>query len=135
MSREDVETVQRAWEAWERGDMEALFRFYDPEIEWDQSRYGGFGFDPVYKGHKGVRKFFREWLSSFDDYWARPDEFIDAGDCVLVRVTQGGRGKDSGVPVEMPSYQQLYRLRDGRAVRIEVYRDEHDALEAAGLGE
>jgi ketosteroid isomerase-like protein len=133
MSREDVEAVQRAWEAWERGDMDALFRFYDPDIEWDQTHYSGFGFSAVYKGHEGVKQFFREWLSSFEDYWARPQEFIDAGDCVVVRVTQGGRGKGSGIPVEMAPYHQLYRLRGGRAVRIEVYRDERQALEAAGL--
>jgi hypothetical protein len=48
-------------------------------------------------------------------------------------VTQGGRGKGSGIPVEMPPYHQLYRLRHGRAVRIEVYRDEREALQAAGL--
>ena len=114
--------------------MDALFGFYHPDIEWDQSRYSGFGFSAVYRGHKGVKRFFREWLSSFDGYWARPEEFIDAGDCVVVRVRQGGRGKDSGVPVEMPSYHQLYRLQGGRAVRIEVFQDEREALEAAGLG-
>jgi hypothetical protein len=37
------------------------------------------------------------------------------------------------VGVEMPAYWQVYRLRDGRAVRVEIYRDESEALEAAGL--
>jgi ketosteroid isomerase-like protein len=44
-----------------------------------------------------------------------------------------GRGKGSGVVVEMPPCWQVYRLRDGRAVRIEVYGDRDEALEAAGL--
>jgi hypothetical protein len=39
------------------------------------------------------------------------------------------------VPVEMPGYWQLYRLRGGRAVRVEIYRDEGDAMAAAGLRE
>jgi hypothetical protein len=50
-----------------------------------------------------------------------------------VRMRQGGRGKESGVDVEMPPLWQLYRLRAGRAVRVEIYRDEGRALEAAGL--
>jgi hypothetical protein len=51
----------------------------------------------------------------------------------VVRIRQGGRGKQSGVEVEMPPYWQVYRLRDDRAVRIEVYRDQAEALEAVGL--
>lgn len=43
------------------------------------------------------------------------------------------RGKESGVEVEMPPYWQVHQLRDGRAVRIEVYRVETEALEAVGL--
>jgi hypothetical protein len=35
----------------------------------------------------------------------------------------------------MPPLWQLYRLRAGRAVRVEIYRDEHRAREAAGLQE
>jgi phosphohistidine phosphatase SixA len=33
----------------------------------------------------------------------------------------------------MPPYSQLYRLRHGRAVRVEVYSDRDEALKAAGL--
>ena len=51
----------------------------------------------------------------------------------LVRIRQGGRGKQSGAEVDMPPYLQVYRLRDGRAVRIEVYRDQTEALKAARL--
>ena len=70
----------------------------------------------------------------FAEYSAEPDEFIDAGDCVIVRVHQGGRGRSSTVGVDMPAYWQLYRMRNGRALRVEIYRDEDDALRAAGLG-
>jgi ketosteroid isomerase-like protein len=87
----------------------------------------------LYHGHDGIRRFFRGWLSPFESYYARPEEFIDAGDAVVVRLRQGGRGKQSGVEVEMPPYWQVYRLRDGRAVRIEVYSDHDEALEAVGL--
>jgi hypothetical protein len=50
------------------------------------------------------------------------------------RTNEAG-GKESGVDVEMPPLWQLYRLRAGRAMRVEIYRDEHRALEAAGLRE
>ena len=112
--------------------MAALFEFYDPEVVWDMthSQVPDMG---VFHGHDGVREFFRDWQEFFAEYHAEPEEFIDAGENVLVRVRQGGRGRVSTVSVEMPSYWQLYRLRDGRAVRVAVYRDERDARMAAGL--
>ena len=134
MSDDSVEVVRKAWEAWERGDMQAVFDFYDPAIEWDmsESEVPDMG---VYRGHEGVRKFFREWMAPFHDYYAHAEDFTLGSEGVLVRMRQGGRGKESGVDVEMPPLWQLYRLRAGRAVRVEIYRDEHRALEAVGLSE
>jgi ketosteroid isomerase-like protein len=134
MSEENLEIVRASWEAWSRGDMDALFEFYDPEVEWDMTR----SYVPdmgVFHGHEGVREFFREWRAFFAEYYAEPEQFVDAGDGVVVRVKQGGRGRSSTVGVEMPAYWQVYRLRDGRAVRVEIYRDETEALEAVGLRE
>ena len=132
MSQENLEIVRASWEAWGRGDMEALFDFYDPAVEWDMTH----SYVPdmgVFRGHEGVREFFREWGAFFAEYDAKPEQFIDAQDGVLVRVRQEGRGRVTDVSVEMPAYWQLYKLRDGRAVRVEIYRDEPDALAAAGL--
>ena len=135
MSQANVKLVRAAWEAWERGDMEALFAFYDAAIVWDQTRAPPPELADMYRGHEGVRSFFREWLAPFESFYARPEEFIDAGEAVVVRVRQGGRRKLSGAEVEMVPYWQVYRLRDGRAVRIEVYTDQDEALEAVGLRE
>jgi ketosteroid isomerase-like protein len=133
MSQENVEIVRAAWEAWERRDIEAIFAFYDPAIVWDQTHYG----EPsgVYHGHDGIRQFLREWFASFESYYVHAEEFTDAGEAVVVRCRQGGRGKQSGVEVRMPPYWQVYRLKDGRAVRIEVYNDQGEALKAVGLEE
>jgi ketosteroid isomerase-like protein len=133
-SDDTVEVVRRAWEAWERGDMQAVFDFYDPAVEWDMSESDVPDMG-VFRGHDGVRRFFREWMAPFDDYYAHAEDFTLGSEGVLVRMRQGGRGKESGVDVEMPPLWQLYRLRAGRAVRVEIYREEDRALEAAGLAE
>jgi ketosteroid isomerase-like protein len=135
MSHENVELVRGSWEAWERGDMEAIFGFYDPEIVWDVTHYDLPGVSGVYHGHDGVRQFMRAWLAPFETYYAHAEEFIDAGESVVVRLWQGGRGKQSGVDVKMPPYWQVYRLGDGRALRVEIYRDRSEALKSVGLEE
>jgi ketosteroid isomerase-like protein len=132
MSQENVEIVRASWEAWRRGDMDELFEFYDPAVEWDMTH----SYVPdmgVFHGHEGIRQFFREWLAFFAEYYAEPEEFIGADENVIVRMRQGGRGKASTVEVEMPAVWQLYRLRGGRAVRVEIYRGEAEARHAAGL--
>ena len=35
MPRENIEVVQRAWDARFRGDLAGLFRECDPEVVWD----------------------------------------------------------------------------------------------------
>jgi ketosteroid isomerase-like protein len=134
MSEQNVEIVRASWDAWSRGDMDALFEFYDPEVEWDMTH----SYVPdmgVFHGHEGIREFFREWRIFFAEYYAEAEQFVGTDDGVVVRVRQGGRGRSSTVGVEMPAYWQVYRLRDGRAVRVEIYREEADALEAVGLRE
>jgi ketosteroid isomerase-like protein len=133
MSQENVEIVRRAWEAWERRDMESLFALYDPAIIWDQSRIGPIELRGLYHGHEGVRRFFREWLDPFEAFHAHAETFIDAGDRVVVGVRQGGRGKASGVDIEMPVYWQAYEIRAGLVIRIEVVETQAEALEAAGV--
>jgi ketosteroid isomerase-like protein len=140
MSQENVEVVRAMWDAWKRGDLAAVFEFYDPAVEWDMTH----SYVPdmrVYHGHDGIRDFFREWWAFFAEYAIEPEEFIAADENVVVRVTQGGRGRDSPADIEMPGYLEMgrswvvYRLRAGRAVRVEIYREEAEALEAAGLRE
>jgi ketosteroid isomerase-like protein len=131
-SEDSLQIVREAWEAWERGDMETVFDFYDPAIEWDmtESEVPDMG---VFRGHAGVRNFFREWMAPFQDYYAHAEDFTLGSEGVVVRMRQGGRGKGSGADVEMPPLWQVYRLRAGRAVRVEIYRDEARAREAAGV--
>lgn len=134
MSQENVELVRDSWAAWKRRDMEAVFRLYDPEVEWDMT-HSGVPDMSVYRGHQGVRAFFREWFEPFREYYAEAEEFLDAGESVVVRVRQGGRGHASGVDAEMSAYWQVYRMRGDKAVRVEIYRSRSEALEAAGLTE
>ena len=92
-------------------------------------------FNPaVYEGHEGSRRFFAEIDEVWDDFRAEPLEFIDAGENVVVAHMVRGRGKESGVEVELPS-TSVYTVHDGLVTAIHMYRDHGRALEAAGLRE
>jgi ketosteroid isomerase-like protein len=60
---------------------------------------------------------------------------IDAGnDSVVAFFHQSATGRGSGVPVEQ-EYAVIYELQDGQLVRMRLYIDRAEALEAAGLSE
>ena len=62
------------------------------------------------------------------------EEFLDAGDRVLVTAYFRGRGRGSGIDIDTCFYE-VYTLRDGRVVRVDEFTKRADALEAAGLRE
>jgi ketosteroid isomerase-like protein len=75
-----------------------------------------------------------EWLRTWDELRVEPERFIDLGERVLVLARQTGRGKQSGLPVEL-EVGDLFTLRDGKIVRWELYVNRGEALRAVGLEE
>jgi ketosteroid isomerase-like protein len=51
-----------------------------------------------------------------------------------VIVRQHGRAKTTGMPVDM-TFTQVFTVRHGKQVRMQMYADPSEALEAAGLRE
>jgi ketosteroid isomerase-like protein len=130
LSEENVEIVRRAWEAWSRGDVEGLAALWDPDMVLHVNQAG----QGVYRGHEGAIKSLVDWTEDFDDFNVVAEEFLDKGDYVVVRTRQTGRGKSSGAPME-GLFWFVCQMREGKAVRIEVFATEQEALEAAGLSE
>jgi ketosteroid isomerase-like protein len=132
MSQENVEIVRRGYEALNRGDVEGMIETTEPHARWDLSERV---FNPaVYEGHDGIRRFIEEIDEVWDHFRLEPLEFIDAGDKVVVSHLVRGRGKGSGVDVELPS-TSVYTLRNGKVTGSRMYREHNKALEAAGLSE
>ena len=133
MSQENVEVVRQAWGAFVRHDNEAALALYDPEIEIDvrrEARLGG----GVYHGLEGVQRYFRGYVSVFGDVRSEVEEWIDAGDQIIAMVRSYGRGRGSGVPVDMLE-AHLWTVRNGKLRRLQTFATKEEALEAAGVQE
>ena len=136
MSRENVDLVRRVYAAAARGANEAAFDLYAPDIEWDvtPSAAAQFDLEPVYHGHEGVRRFWRDYLSAFERLDFELEELIDAGDRVLAVVHERASGRCSGIAFDNRVFA-VWTLRNGEIARMGVYLDRDEALEAAGLSE
>jgi uncharacterized protein len=134
MSQENVELVREGYAAFFRGDVNAVLAGgrLDPEIEVRAAEE--FPGEVTYHGYAGFRTYMGRWMESWEQYKVTPEEFIDAGDRVVVVYRAVGRGHDSGVEVEMLR-AHVWTIRDEKAVRWEIFAHPAEALEAAGLRE
>src|SRR5262245_28224225 len=129
MSERNVQIVKKIYEAWEQGDFSSA-EWADPEIE-----YTAAGPDPaVYKGVGEMGRVWAEWLRHWQDYRVIGQEFIDAGEEVVVLQTFAGRGKESGAPVDdMRGAAVLTVGPTGKVTRFRGFTDQDEALAAAGV--
>src|SRR6478609_1162833 len=113
MSQENVEVVRAATEAAKNpeavhrlahGDMDAI-ALIAPDVEWDAT--GSRDLVPdladVYWGHEGVRTYWRRWLAAWRDLEFDVEDYLDAGDEVVVLITnQRQLVRYTGIVTEIP---------------------------------
>jgi ketosteroid isomerase-like protein len=71
---------------------------------------------------------------AWENYEMELEEFIDAGERVLILFRERGQGRRSGVDTEA-KLGAVWTVRDGRVSRMQPFRSRRDAYEAAGLKE
>jgi ketosteroid isomerase-like protein len=130
VSQENVVKTSDFIADYNRRDFEGAVRFFDPEIEWVLPALQR---SDSCHGPAEVIHFWEGLDETFDELRLDPQEFVDAGDRVAVRLRFYGRGKGSGAELETEMYHQVTTFRDGIMVRIEYFTSWPLALEAAGI--
>jgi len=129
MSQENVEIIRRGYKHWAAtGEL-----LIPADFVWDVSELG-WPDQQIYLGREGADQFNAEWAGAWDDWELEPEDFVDAGERVVVIVNQRGRSKGTGIPVEM-RFAQVWTLRDGRGIRMQMYANPDEALEAVRVSE
>ena len=123
--REEIEAFGRG----EQGDAELLAP--DFEIHQSSSIIDTAG---VFRGRDAIRDSLSELQESFDDMSFKPEGFLEApGGEVVVLIHTTGRGRGSGLEIDN-HIAWVWTFRDDQAVRMDVYEEPAEALEAVGLG-
>jgi uncharacterized protein len=134
MSEENVAQVRSGYEAFARGDVDAVLALLDPDIDWHPAIAPILGVE-IMPGREAVRGFLtRDLFEGFDQFRAEPLSFEDLGDFVLVTVRYSGRGGGSGIELDQ-TFAALFELRDGKTISMRDYATRAEALEAAGLSQ
>jgi ketosteroid isomerase-like protein len=132
VSRENVEIVRRALDAYGRRDVDALRTLHHPDFELDWSASRG----PLVGVYRGIEEAFRYWdeyYEAFEETIVKPDRFVGTGDFVVVPNVAYQRGRD-GIEVTARS-TLVYEVHNRQITRLCLYQDEDEALKAVGLEE
>ena len=132
MSSENVELVRRGFEALSEGGVEALLPFIHPEFE--VTTPANLAAEPdTYRGHEGIRRYFDSFYDAMDEVRFEAREFREAGGRVIVPTTLIARGRTTGIETEQ-EVVLVWSMRDGQAIRVEVFATLDEALEQRTAG-
>jgi len=119
VSQQDVTTMRGAYDAFNRADIPGVLAAFDPQIEWVEPG-GGNAPQGTFHGAESVgNDVFATVPANFDEFQAQPDQFIDAGDHVVVVGRFRGRSK-SGQQFDLP-FAHVWAMRGGKATRFHNY--------------
>jgi ketosteroid isomerase-like protein len=133
MSEENVEIVRESYMAFNRGNVDAAYKHFVREFECDMSRAIGLNVGRDIYDLMQFQHLVEEYAASWESFQLGPDEFLDAGDQVVVPFTNRGQGRD-GIELQARG-TFVWTIRDGAIVRACLYQERDEALEAAGLSE
>jgi ketosteroid isomerase-like protein len=132
MSQENLQRLQRMYEAWAAGQIWAPDGFYDPCLVYVSQAN-----DPDPGPHYGVEAFIgyaRRFLESWDNWRMEALEYREAGDSFVVRTHRSAHGRTSGAPIDDEAFH-VWTFRGQTVIRLEVFTHKADALAAVGLSE
>jgi ketosteroid isomerase-like protein len=115
----NVDTARAAYDAFGRGDLESLKESFAEDGVWvtsDELPLGG-----TAEGRDAILDNFAQIPNYWSSFSVDPEEFLDAGDYVVVRGTQRA-GNDKG-SFEAPFAHLMKFDGDGKVVRGEFYAD------------
>ncbi|HET8823240.1 MAG TPA: nuclear transport factor 2 family protein [Thermoleophilaceae bacterium] len=126
---ENVDKTLAFIEAYNRRDFDAAVADFHPQVEWVLPARQDFD------SCVGPRQIIRFWEGideTFDELKLLPQEHVDAGDRVAVRLRHFGRGKGSGIELDTELYHQVTTFEDGLIVRFDYVATWQEALQLAG---
>ena len=123
MSQENVELIRGLYEAFARGDVGDVMGRMSPDIEWNEAENFPYSDGNPYVGPGAIAAgVFARCGSEWDGFAAVPEEYLDAGDTVVVLGRYNGSYKATGRP-QNAQMVHVWRIRDGKAAAFQQYVD------------
>jgi len=135
VSDQDIDVVRKQFAACNERDWGRAMDLYANDVVLTASAEAGPN-PGIYEGKEAVGEWFGDWFRAFDrDYRFEIEEARELEDgLVFLFATHSGHGRLSGAAVHGRN-GYLYRVRDGKIVRVGFFATGEDALDASSLPE
>ena len=132
MSGNDVAAIRGIYEAFSAGDVGGVVARMSPSIVWNEADNFAYSDHNPYVGHAAIGAgVFGRIGAEWDGFTVVPDEFLDAGDTVVVLGRYRGTFQATGKPLDA-QLAHVWRVRDGKAVQFQQYTDTLQAAQVTG---
>jgi ketosteroid isomerase-like protein len=120
--RENVDVVQRTYEAVGRGDIPALLDLLTEDVEWTLQGPSVIPFAGTRYGREGVAEFFSSVGETIEFEQFEPREFVAQGDTVAVLGFERNLINPTGRTFEQ-EWAHVYTLRGGKIAKFRAFED------------
>src|ERR1043166_8231757 len=128
--QENVKTVQDAYAAFSRGDINAILELLAEDVSWTVPGPGDIvPFAGRYEGREGVGRFFAALDGAESVERFEPQEFIAQGDKVVVLGHYIGRIRANGQADDI-EFLHVFTVRDGKIAGYRQYNDTAPSIAA-----
>lgn len=129
MSNKDL--VKGIYDAFAKGDVQAVLGAMDPMINWTEAE--GFLYGGTYIGPDAVlANVFMKFATEWEGFSAVPGQFIEDGNTVVALGAYSGKYLATGKNMNVP-FAHVWTVRDGKVVRFIQYTDTLVMRAMAGL--
>jgi ketosteroid isomerase-like protein len=122
-----MDVVKAVFAAFAERDIEGVLAHAHSEMEFRPVTADYAGRTEPYRGHEGMRQYFRDVAEVWEELRLTPTDFRQAGETVLVTGKVSAR---SAARVVAGSTGWIWRLRDGKVAYVRVYQSAADAIAA-----
>jgi ketosteroid isomerase-like protein len=122
MTEANLDVIRRGYEAFGRGDINALLESFDEQITWVTPGPRELATSGNRTGHQAVAQFFTAVNDVFEIQRFEPREFIAQGDRIVVLGSETARVRATGKVVEL-DWVHVFGMRNGKVVAFEEFFD------------
>ena len=122
-----MDVVKAVFAAFAERDVDGVLAYASPDIEFSAVTGDHAGRTEPYRGHDGLRQYFRDLTEVWDELRIVPGEFRQTDDTILVTGRVSAR---SPARIVAGSSGWIWRLRNGQVVYARVYPSAADAMAA-----
>ena len=132
MPNENVELIRAVYSDFEAGNIPGVLAAMAPDMVWNEAENFPYADGNPYRGADAILSgVFARLGSEWDGFAAVPEEFLDAGDTVVVLGRYRGTHKASGRPMDA-QMAHIWRVRDGKVAAFQQYTDTLQAARVTG---